>query len=212
MAKAKRGRSTIADDHIGGRIRERRIMLGLTQQQLAEMIGVTYQQAHKYERGINRVSAGRLFEIARALSVPITYFYEDIGEEGPPQITLHQRMRAPCASRSVLIISAGGCSGPNGNLLQNSTCVPNSTTLFGGIWKYSHATALRVITPYPQNLGMNRLKTVPMLATHAALSACRKKSGGAPRRRSALTVSRRHQALSRASSFGRLQAGNRCHQ
>ena len=51
MAKAKRGRSTVAiDDHVGGRIRERRIMLGLTQQQLAEMIGVTYQQAHKYER------------------------------------------------------------------------------------------------------------------------------------------------------------------
>src|SRR5216684_341602 len=66
MAKPKRGRSTAAiDDHVGGRIRERRIMLGLTQQQLAEMIGVTYQQAHKYERGINRVSAGRLFEIAR---------------------------------------------------------------------------------------------------------------------------------------------------
>lgn len=77
---------------IGGRIRERRIMLGLTQQQLAEMIGVTYQQAHKYERGINRVSAGRLFEIARALSAPITYFYEGIGEEGPKQITPHQRM------------------------------------------------------------------------------------------------------------------------
>ena len=87
---------------------------------------------------------------------------------------------APCASRSVLIIPAEGCSGPNGNLLQSSTCVPNSTTLFGGIWKYSHAlTALRVITPYPQNLGMNRLKTVPMLATHAALSACRKKAAAA---------------------------------
>ena len=67
MAKPKRGRSAAAiDDHVGGRIRERRIMLGLTQQQLAEMIGVTYQQAHKYERGINRVSAGRLFQIARA--------------------------------------------------------------------------------------------------------------------------------------------------
>ena len=51
MAKPKRGRSTAAiDDHVGGRIRERRIMLGLTQHQLAEMIGVTYQQAHKYER------------------------------------------------------------------------------------------------------------------------------------------------------------------
>ena len=62
-------------------------MLGLTQQQLAEMIGVTYQQAHKYERGINRVSAGRLFEIARALSAPVSHFYEGIGEEGPRQVT-----------------------------------------------------------------------------------------------------------------------------
>ena len=83
MAKPKRGRSTATiDDHVGARIRERRIMLGLTQQQLAEMIGVTYQQAHKYERGINRVSAGRLFEIARALSAQISYFYEGIGEGG----------------------------------------------------------------------------------------------------------------------------------
>jgi len=93
MAKPKRGRSTAAiDDHVGSRIRERRIMLGLTQQQLAEIIGVTYQQAHKYERGINRVSAERLFEIARALSAPITYFYEGVGEEGPRQSTPHQRM------------------------------------------------------------------------------------------------------------------------
>ena len=93
MAKRMRGQSTAAiDDHIGGRIRERRIMLGLTQQQLAEMIGVTYQQAHKYERGINRVSAGRLFEVARALSAPITYFYEGIGEEGTRQIMPHRRM------------------------------------------------------------------------------------------------------------------------
>jgi len=92
MAKPNKGRSTAAiDDHVGGRIRERRIMLGLTQQQLAEMIGVTYQQAHKYERGINRVSAGRLYEIAHALSAPITYFFEGIGEEGPRPILPHQR-------------------------------------------------------------------------------------------------------------------------
>jgi transcriptional regulator with XRE-family HTH domain len=99
MAKPRRGRSTAVaiDDHVGGRIRERRIMLGLTQQQLAEMIGVTYQQAHKYERGINRVSAGRLFEIARALSAPITYFYEGIGEEDRRQITVHQRMQLEIA-------------------------------------------------------------------------------------------------------------------
>jgi transcriptional regulator with XRE-family HTH domain len=93
MAKRMRGQSSAAiDDHVGRRIRERRIMLGLTQQQLAEMIGVTYQQAHKYERGINRVSAGRLFEVAHALSAPITYFYEGLEEEGPRQIMPRQRM------------------------------------------------------------------------------------------------------------------------
>src|SRR5271169_6104238 len=63
------------DRHVGARVRERRIMLGLTQQQLADLIGVTYQQAHKYERGINRVSAGRLFEVAQVLSVPVSYFF-----------------------------------------------------------------------------------------------------------------------------------------
>ena len=68
-------------------------MLGLTQQQLAEMIGVTYQQAHKYERGINRVSAGRLYEVARVLNVPITFFYDGLGDEGMPRPAApHQRM------------------------------------------------------------------------------------------------------------------------
>ncbi|HLY58110.1 MAG TPA: helix-turn-helix transcriptional regulator, partial [Stellaceae bacterium] len=57
MRKAT-SRTQDIDRHVGARIRERRIMLGLTQQQLADLIGVTYQQAHKYERGINRVSAG----------------------------------------------------------------------------------------------------------------------------------------------------------
>jgi transcriptional regulator with XRE-family HTH domain len=59
MAKSKRRQPTTdaIDNHVGGRIRERRIMLGLSQQQFAEMIEVSYQQAHKYESGINRVSA-----------------------------------------------------------------------------------------------------------------------------------------------------------
>ena len=93
MAKRSRGRSTLAiDHHVGARIRERRIMLGLTQQQLAELAGVTYQQQHKYERGVNRVSAGRLFKIARALNVPVDYFYEGIGEEGSRPGAQHERM------------------------------------------------------------------------------------------------------------------------
>src|ERR1700751_3532290 len=69
------------DRHVGARIRERRIMLGLTQQQLADLIGVTYQQAHKYERGINRVSAGRLFEISHVLSVPVSYFFDGLEQD-----------------------------------------------------------------------------------------------------------------------------------
>ena len=64
-----RSRALDVDRYVSLRIRQRRIMLGLTQQQLAELIGVTYQQAHKYETGINRISAGRLYHIARALGV-----------------------------------------------------------------------------------------------------------------------------------------------
>ena len=93
MAKPKRGRSTGAiDDFVGGRIRERRIMLGLTQQQLADLIGVTYQQAHKYERGINRVSAGRLFEVAQVLSVSVNYFFDGLDQENGRSISPRERM------------------------------------------------------------------------------------------------------------------------
>jgi|SRR5215472_3733514 len=93
MAKLNRGPLTPAiDDYVGGRIRERRIKLGLSQQQVAEMIGVTYQQANKYETGINRVSAGRLYEIARVLNSPITYFYEGLDQETPAPVAPKQRM------------------------------------------------------------------------------------------------------------------------
>jgi transcriptional regulator with XRE-family HTH domain len=80
------------DRHVGARIRERRIMLGLTQQQLADLIGVTYQQAHKYERGINRVSAGRLFEVAQVLSVPVSYFFDGLEQDGERGISPRERM------------------------------------------------------------------------------------------------------------------------
>jgi transcriptional regulator with XRE-family HTH domain len=93
MAKPKGEKSTAAiDRHVGARIRERRILLGLTQQQLAKLIGVTYQQAHKYERGVNRVSAGRLFQIATVLTVAIGYFYEGVGEHEPKPVNSRERM------------------------------------------------------------------------------------------------------------------------
>ncbi len=87
------GRASLADRHVGARIRERRTMLGLSQQQLAQMIGVTYQQAHKYERGFNRISAGRLYDIAVVLGVPIAWFFEGLAPDEETQAaTPRQRM------------------------------------------------------------------------------------------------------------------------
>jgi transcriptional regulator with XRE-family HTH domain len=63
------------DRRVASRIRERRLQVGMTQQQLAELIGVAFQQAHKYERGISRITAGRLYYIAAALQAPVGYFF-----------------------------------------------------------------------------------------------------------------------------------------
>src|SRR4051794_12471628 len=92
QARPGRPRAQDADRHIGARVRERRIALGLTQQQLAELLGITYQQAHKYERGLNRIAAGRLAAIARALAVEPGHFFEGLGEGGPARPTAQQRL------------------------------------------------------------------------------------------------------------------------
>jgi transcriptional regulator with XRE-family HTH domain len=68
------------DDHVGKRIRHRRWMVGMTQQQLAEKIGIKFQQVQKYETGMNRVSASRLWDTAQALGVQISFFFEGLGE------------------------------------------------------------------------------------------------------------------------------------
>ncbi len=97
-------RANNADRHVGARIRERRIMLGLSQQQLAVMIGVTYQQAHKYERGLNRISAGRLYDIAGVLSVPISWFFEGMQEDtAAAEMSPRQRMCLELARNFAMI-------------------------------------------------------------------------------------------------------------
>ena len=68
------------DVHVGKRIRHRRWTLGTTQQQLAERVGIKFQQVQKYETGMNRVSASRLWDIASALEVPIAYFFDGMGQ------------------------------------------------------------------------------------------------------------------------------------
>lgn len=66
------------DQHIGARMRLRRTLMGLSQEKLGEALGLTFQQVQKYERGVNRVSAARLFDVARVLDVPTSFFYDDM--------------------------------------------------------------------------------------------------------------------------------------
>ena len=68
------------DVHVGKRVRHRRWLIGMTQQQLAEQVGIKFQQIHKYETGANRVSASRLWDIADALGVPVSFFFEGLDE------------------------------------------------------------------------------------------------------------------------------------
>ena len=81
MSKMKtKGTPNEMDVHVGQRLRVRRSLLGLSQEKLAESIGLTFQQIQKYERGTNRVSAGRLFELSKVLDVPVSYFFEQYGQ------------------------------------------------------------------------------------------------------------------------------------
>ncbi|MGD9865385.1 MAG: helix-turn-helix domain-containing protein [Pseudodonghicola sp.] len=68
------------DVHVGKRVRHRRWLVGMTQQQLAEKVGIKFQQIQKYETGANRISASRLWDIADALDVPVSFFFEGLDE------------------------------------------------------------------------------------------------------------------------------------
>ena len=74
------------DVHVGHQIRQRRATLGISQEQLAGVLGLSFQQVQKYERGVNRVGASRLHDLAQALDVPIGYFFENMpgADPGPP--------------------------------------------------------------------------------------------------------------------------------
>jgi len=69
------------DIHVGTRLRQRRMILGMTQEQLGKVVGLTFQQIQKYECGANRVGASRLYHLARLLNVPVSYFFEKMASE-----------------------------------------------------------------------------------------------------------------------------------
>ncbi len=84
----RRGRSTRNEDgspnavnvHVGGRLRKHRLNLGISQSKLARAIGLTFQQIQKYEKGLNEVRASRLYDLARVLDVPVSFFFDDMAE------------------------------------------------------------------------------------------------------------------------------------
>jgi len=66
------------DIQVGNRVRIRRMLIGMSQERLGDLLGLTFQQVQKYEKGVNRIGAGRLFEMARILNVPVDFFYEGV--------------------------------------------------------------------------------------------------------------------------------------
>src|SRR5215813_7666929 len=73
------------DVQVGNRVRIRRMLIGMSQERLGDLLGLTFQQVQKYEKGVNRIGAGRLFEMARILNVPVDFFYEGVnGTAGQP--------------------------------------------------------------------------------------------------------------------------------
>ena len=84
--KSSRGRTADGapnpiDVYVGARVKMRRTLMGMSQEKLGEQIGLTFQQVQKYERGMNRISASRLFDIGKVLEVPISFFFEDMDDQ-----------------------------------------------------------------------------------------------------------------------------------
>lgn len=84
--KIRRGRTpdgqpNPVDVHVGRRMKNRRALLGITQEKMAEELGLTFQQVQKYERGLNRIGASRLWDISKILDVPVGYFYDEMDKE-----------------------------------------------------------------------------------------------------------------------------------
>ena len=92
MPKRRRKRRTVLRDgpepveiHVGARVRERRVSLGMSQRGLGKYLGVSFQQFQKYERGFNRISASKLWALSNFFEVPIEWFFEGVGEAGKGQ-------------------------------------------------------------------------------------------------------------------------------
>jgi transcriptional regulator with XRE-family HTH domain len=92
MQKRRERSSILIDQQVGSRVRMRRLMLKLSQTDLADGLGLTFQQVQKYEKGMNRIGAGRLQQIAHILQVPVTFFFETPSPNPPPTVAQDQSL------------------------------------------------------------------------------------------------------------------------
>ncbi len=83
------------DVQVGSRVRIRRMLIGMSQERLGDLLGLTFQQVQKYEKGVNRIGAGRLFEVARILNVPVDFFYEGVSAQLAGQPGMSEPEGAP---------------------------------------------------------------------------------------------------------------------
>lgn len=106
--------ASMVDQRLGQRLRARRLEIGLSQEKLADLLGLTFQQVQKYEKGVNRIAASRMLDIARALDVPIGFFFNGLGP----------------------VTQSGVAEDPAGGLVFDTLATPEGLqlmTLFGGI-------------------------------------------------------------------------------
>ena len=88
------GKPHPVDVHVGARVRMRRTLLGMSQTTLGDVLGLSFQQVQKYERGTNRIGAGRLFELSQVLDVPVEFFFEEMPAEAAAISPAQKRHRA----------------------------------------------------------------------------------------------------------------------
>ena len=108
------------DVHVGSRVRFRRMLLGMSQEKLGEKLGLTFQQIQKYEKGINRIGASRLFDLAQVLGVPVQFFYEEAPDRragallppGLPRSRPRTRSSSSCAAATGSSSTRRSCASP----------------------------------------------------------------------------------------------------
>lgn len=98
-------RVTLVDAHVGKKLKLRRIKVGLSQGELGKILSITFQQIQKYEKGVNRVSAGRLYELSKVLKTPVTYFFEGIDDETSDSNEAYKAINYNDLNKEILVIS-----------------------------------------------------------------------------------------------------------